>query len=291
MSDTPENDPTDDGNGQAEQARPEAAAPTPEAYAGQPPKTASAAPVAEAAEAEPAGTGEVDAARPDDAPGDGLAEDEADDARARRADEALHRAKATVEALLLATDDPVEPSTLQKVLAETDDALVRRAIETLRLDYSGPYRGIHLVEVAGGLQFRTNPDYHGPILALYETRPKKLSRAALETLAIIAYRQPLTRAEVEEIRGVDCSGVIRTLQDHDLVEVVGQLDDIGRPNIYGTTPKFLEFFGLEHLSDLPTLDADELEALEEMYAEELAELEADGEPEGSAEPPGSESEA
>ncbi|MFW5965878.1 MAG: SMC-Scp complex subunit ScpB [Persicimonas sp.] len=183
------------------------------------------------------------------------------------------RVRAVVEALLFASDEPLAENAITEALPDVDADQVNQAIENLRLEYSGTHRGIHLAEVAGGFQLRTNPDFKDHVLDLYESRPRKLSRAAMETLAIIAYQQPLTRAEVEEIRGVDCSGVIRTLGEHDLVETIGRLDDLGRPHIYGTTERFLEFFGLESLEDLPSLDESDLEDLEEMYAEELAEAE------------------
>lgn len=183
----------------------------------------------------------------------------------------LDEVKAILEALLFASDTPLDKRTLYKCLDEPAQADIDRALEQLRLEYSGTHRGIHLAEVAGGVQLRTNPDLKDHILQMYEARPRKLSRAAMETLAIVAYQQPLTRADIEEIRGVDCSGVIGTLEDHQLVETIGRLDDLGRPHIYGTTARFLEFFSLDSLADLPTLDASELERLEEMYAEELQE--------------------
>ncbi len=183
-----------------------------------------------------------------------------------------NKVKAILEAIFFASDDPLTLKTLEKCLPEVEGDLVKRALENLRLEYGGTHRGIHLAEVAGGFQMRTNPDFKDHILEMYEARPRKLSRAAMETLAIVAYQQPLTRADVEEIRGVDSSGVIRTLEDHDLVKTIGRLDDLGRPHIYGTTERFLEFFGLDTLSDLPALDESELESLEEMYAEELEEF-------------------
>jgi segregation and condensation protein B len=186
----------------------------------------------------------------------------------------LDEVKAILEALLFASDAPLDADTLYKCLADLDRVDIDKALEQLRLEYSGTHRGIHLAEVAGGVQLRTNPAFKDHILQMYEARPRKLSRAAMETLAIVAYQQPLTRADIEEIRGVDCSGVIRTLEEHQLVETIGRLDDLGRPHIYGTTERFLEFFSLDTLADLPTLDASELETLEEMYAEELQEPDA-----------------
>lgn len=186
----------------------------------------------------------------------------------------LEKIKGIIEALLFASDEPLDPKTIGNVLTDVGEDVRKRALQHLKLEYSGTHRGIHLAEVAGGYQLRTNPDFKDHILEMYESKPRKLSRAAMETLAIIAYQQPLTRADVEEIRGVDSSGVIRTLEDHELVHTIGRLDDLGRPHIYGTTERFLEFFGLESLADLPTLDESEMQNLEEMYEEELANAEA-----------------
>ncbi|AWV90726.1 SMC-Scp complex subunit ScpB [Bradymonas sediminis] len=190
----------------------------------------------------------------------------------------FNRVRATLEALLLASTERLDRAMLLKCLPEEDHPLINGALENLKLEYSGAHRGIHLVEVAGGFQLRTNPAFRDSVRQMYAATPRKLSRAALETLAIVAYRQPLTRADIEEIRGVDSSGVLRTLEEHDLVQTVGRLDDIGRPHILGTTPRFLEFFGLSSLEDLPNLSADELQALDELYADEMA-----GEEEGGSE--------
>ena len=193
----------------------------------------------------------------------------------RKRQEDQRRLEGIVEALLLASEEPLTRNHIEKALPEASQGDINRAIEALKLEYTGGFRGIHLAEVAGGLEFRTNPDFKDHILEMYESRPTKLSRAAMETLAIVAYQQPLTRAEVEEIRGVDCSGVIRTLQDYDLVKTVGRLDDLGRPHIYGTTERFLEFFSLESLEELPMLDEEEMESLDELYRDELESFEAD----------------
>jgi segregation and condensation protein B len=174
---------------------------------------------------------------------------------------------AIIEALLLAANDPMPFTRFLELIPRASELTVHSALEELKLLYDGPYRGMHLVETAGGYRLRTNPAFGETIRAMYETRPARLSRAAMEALAIVAYRQPLTRAVLEEIRGVDCSGVLRTLQEYNLIEVIGQLDDIGRPNLWGTTDYFLEFFGLQSLADLPTLEQSEVEALVEAYAE------------------------
>jgi segregation and condensation protein B len=201
----------------------------------------------------------------------------------RKRQEDQRRLEGVIEALLLASEEPLTRKHIEKALPEPSQADINRAIEALKLEYAGSFRGIHLAEVAGGLEFRTNPEFKEHILEMYESRPTKVSRAAMETLAIIAYQQPLTRAEVEEIRGVDCSGVIRTLQDYDLVKTVGRLDDLGRPHIYGTTERFLEFFGLETLEDLPMLDEEEMESLDELYRDELENIEADAQAESEQE--------
>lgn len=182
----------------------------------------------------------------------------------------FNRVRATLEALLLASSERLERAMLHRCLPEEDHPLINGALENLKLEYSGAHRGIHLVEVAGGFQLRTNPAFRDSVREMYAATPRKLSRAALETLAIVAYRQPLTRADIEEIRGVDSSGVLRTLEEHDLVQTVGRLDDLGRPHILGTTVRFLEFFGLSTLEDLPSLSADELQALDDLYADEMA---------------------
>lgn len=172
------------------------------------------------------------------------------------------RLRAALEAMLFAADEPLPMQTFLDALPEIPPAKVRRTIGQMLLEWTGDARGIHLHEVAGGFQFRTNPTYHDAVGKLFEARPTKLSRAAMETLAIVAYRQPVTKAVVDEIRGVDCGAVLRSLTDFDLVAVIGKADDIGRPNLYGTTRRFLEFFGLSSLTDLPTLADFEMDALE-----------------------------
>ncbi len=169
--------------------------------------------------------------------------------------------RAILESLLLAAREPVPLERLQTVLDDIEPGTVLEALRSLEFEYAGPARGIHLVRVAGGYQFRTNPDFGDRIRIFLESEPVRLSPAAMETLAIIAYRQPLTRAEIEEIRGVNSSGVLNTLREYQLVETIGRLDDIGKPHIYGTTDRFLAFFGLDDLSDLPTLDESEMQSL------------------------------
>ncbi|MBI2336886.1 MAG: SMC-Scp complex subunit ScpB [Deltaproteobacteria bacterium] len=140
-------------------------------------------------------------------------------------------------------------------------AEVKTALDALFEKYrrAGEY-GIELVEVAGGFQFRTKPDLAPWIKLLFKPSPTKLSKPAMETLAIIAYRQPLTRVEVESMRGVDSGAVLKTLLEKDLVKVVGKKDDIGKPALYGTTTYFLELFNLNSIKDIPSLrDLEEIE--------------------------------
>ncbi len=171
-------------------------------------------------------------------------------------------ARTVLESLLLASEEPLSEAELIALLPEFDEGAIRKAIAQMRIDFSGIATGIHMADVAGGLQLRTNPEVHDYVLRLFEAKPSKLSKAAMETLAIVAYRQPVTRAQIDEIRGVDSTGVVKKLTELELVVVVGKMDDIGRPNLYGTTNRFLEFFGLNHLADLPLLDDLEFESLD-----------------------------
>lgn len=160
-----------------------------------------------------------------------------------------------IEALLFGSDAPLSAADLAKVDERLDEDTVQAVIEELRSEYDGTERSFSIYEVAGGYQLLTRPEFVS-VLERYETvpQPARLSAPALEVLAIIAYRQPIGRAEVEEIRGVSSSGVLKTLQDRHLVEAVGRAEGLGRPLLYGTTPKFLEHFGFRSLEDLPRPD-------------------------------------
>jgi segregation and condensation protein B len=158
-----------------------------------------------------------------------------------------------VEVLIFSADRPSSAAQLRKVFPElsaADLAEVVRGINARLLAQDRPYE---IVEVGGGYQFRTRPEYGELIRAARPERPARLSRAALETLAVVAYRQPLTRAELEELRCVDCGAVLKTLLERDLVRIVGRRDTPGRPALYGSTSRFLEIFGLRSLRDLPDL--------------------------------------
>lgn len=160
-----------------------------------------------------------------------------------------------VEALLFASDAPLTAADMARADESLDEDQVEAAIQELRADYDRDGRAFQIYEIAAGYQILTRPEY-APYLERFATVPQsgRLSAAALEALAIIAYRQPIGRAEVEEIRGVASSGVLRTLQDRGLIDVAGRGEGLGRPLLYGTTSRFLEHFGFRSLADLPRPD-------------------------------------
>ncbi|HEX5726117.1 MAG TPA: SMC-Scp complex subunit ScpB [Longimicrobiaceae bacterium] len=162
------------------------------------------------------------------------------------------RASRMVEALLFASEAPLSAAELARADEALDEEVVEAAIAELRAEYDRDERAFDVYEVAGGYQLLTRPEY-APVLERFDTVPAvhRLSGPALETLAILAYRQPVGRAEVEEIRGVGAGGVLKTLQERGLVDVVGRGEGLGRPLLYGTTPFFLQHFGFRTLDDLP----------------------------------------
>jgi segregation and condensation protein B len=160
-----------------------------------------------------------------------------------------------IEALLFASDAPLSAVDMARVDERLDEDTVEAVVQELRAEYELSERSFQIYEVAGGYQLLTRPEFV-TVLERYDTvpQPARLSAPALEVLAIIAYRQPLGRAEIEDIRGVGSSGVLRTLQERSLVEPVGRGEGLGRPLLYGTTSKFLEHFGFRSLEDLPRPD-------------------------------------
>ncbi|HUF24719.1 MAG TPA: SMC-Scp complex subunit ScpB [Vicinamibacterales bacterium] len=161
---------------------------------------------------------------------------------------------ATIEALIFASPDPMSLKQLTKLLDSEPKEDVKAALDAVRERYDRP-GGLQLVEVAGGYQIVTRPELHEWVRRLFHERTtQKLSVAALETLAVIAYKQPVTSPEIAEIRGVNTSGVLATLMDRKLVKIVGRRQVVGRPFMYGTTREFLERFGLNDLSDLPKVE-------------------------------------
>jgi segregation and condensation protein B len=162
-----------------------------------------------------------------------------------------------LEAALFSSAHPVAMSDLKAMVtdAETTADDVTAALHELRRHYDEDGHGVELIEVAGGWQILTRPEYTETIeRAQLAARPQRLSAAALETLAIIAYRQPIGRAEIEEIRGVGCGQMLKSLHERELIEVTGRGEGMGRPLLYGTTPGFLEQFALKHLAELPRAD-------------------------------------
>jgi segregation and condensation protein B len=167
--------------------------------------------------------------------------------------------KRVVEALILAAREPLAAARVAQIVPGLSAARVRELAAELAADYEREGRGFELVEVAGGFQIRTRPELGEWVQRLEQERPARLSRAALETLAVVAYRQPVTRAEVEHVRGVDCGPVLRSLLERHLLRIAGHREVPGRPMLYGTTRRFLELFGLASLEGLPSLrDLDEL---------------------------------
>jgi segregation and condensation protein B len=156
-----------------------------------------------------------------------------------------------IESLLFASDKVLGLAELKRLLGERDGKKVTAAIEALLERRRGS--GIEVVRLANGWHLRTNPEHARWVSKLLAGRPMRLSRAMMETLAIVAYRQPVTRPEVDEIRGVDCGPVLKTLLDRGLVRIIGKKEEVGRPLLYGTTPEFLRVFSLGELSELPTL--------------------------------------
>jgi segregation and condensation protein B len=160
---------------------------------------------------------------------------------------------AVIEALLFASETPLTAERMAEILPDTEKKEIASLLEGLMREYEARGGGICLREVAGGFQFRTRTDLAPWIRKLKAGRPAMLSPAAMETLAVVAYRQPLVKSEIDRIRGVDASGALKGLLDKKIVRIVGRKDVPGKPIIYGTTRKFLEIFNLKELSELPTL--------------------------------------
>ena len=162
--------------------------------------------------------------------------------------------RAVVEALIFASPEPVTPKILYKLLSNESKDAVSAAVNELRLEYLNR-PGLQMVEVAGGYQITTRPELHEWVRRLFHERStQKLSIAALESLAVISYKQPVTALEVTEIRGVNASGVLSTLLERNLIKIVGRKNVVGRPFMYGTTKEFLIRFGLKDLGDLPRIE-------------------------------------
>lgn len=163
--------------------------------------------------------------------------------------------KGIIESILFVSDKPVTIEQLKQVIPEIPPAQIEEILGALKTSYAQNVGGMVISEIAGGYQILSNPSYAGYIRSFYKTRTKeKLSRPALETLAIVAYKQPVSRADIELVRGVNSDGVMAHLLSKALVKIVGRKEVAGRPFLYGTTKEFLEYFGLKSLEDLPKLE-------------------------------------
>ena len=177
--------------------------------------------------------------------------------------------KSALEALLFVSGNPLSMDKLKNIFDEATAEQIDMQLAVLRQDYDDRNAGIMLAEVAGGYQLATRPEHFGWIRKFKTVKVStRLSKPALETLAIVAYKQPITRTEVEAVRGVNIGGIMRNLMERRLVKIVGKKDVPGKPMMYGTTLEFLQYFGLKDLSALPTLkEFQELEAGEEVMEE------------------------
>jgi segregation and condensation protein B len=168
--------------------------------------------------------------------------------------------KPIIEALIFASDTPLTVEKIKQILENVTKKEIDEIIEELQKEYQEQNRGFQMKEVANGYQLRTQTAFSPWLKRLKKTKPFRLTQPTLESLAIIAYRQPITRMEVEKIRGVDSGGVLKTLLDKKLISIVGKKDVPGKPFLFATTKTFLEVFGLENLASLPTLkDIDDLD--------------------------------
>ncbi len=204
----------------------------------------------------------------------------------------LETYKSVVDALIFASDEPLSVQKIKQILdegahEEITTKLVKDIIDEINRDNRDQQRGFFLQEVAGGFQYRTRPNYANWVKKLRKSKPFRLTQSTLETLAIIAYRQPIIRAEIDKIRGVDSGGIIKNLLERNLIKIMGRKNIAGRPYLLGTTKRFLEVFGLEKLADMPSLkDLEELDGaqlpsiLQETAPENIIEI--DDSEEGAA---------
>ncbi|MBD3272478.1 MAG: SMC-Scp complex subunit ScpB [Elusimicrobia bacterium] len=163
--------------------------------------------------------------------------------------------KNILESLFFITDNPLSLNKLTTIIPEATKVVLAELIAELRHDYETKNSGLYLAEIAGGFQLASRPQYAEWVKKLYKDRiTYRMTKSALETLSIIAYKQPVTRAEIETVRGVDVSGVLETLLERRLIKICGRKEVIGRPILYGTTHEFLKFFGLNDLSDIPDIN-------------------------------------
>ena len=167
--------------------------------------------------------------------------------------ENIEKIKSIIEALLVVSEKGLSKEELTGAVSFTDIKDIEEGVSCLKEDYNSPERAFNIAEIGGRYRIVTKPEYMPWINNLYKKDIDRMTAPSLETLAIIAYKQPATRAEVENVRGVNAGGVIKTLLEKELIQVKGRRDVVGRPLVYGTTEKFLEIFGLNSLNDLPIL--------------------------------------
>lgn len=184
----------------------------------------------------------------------------------------MEKIKAIIEAMIFASDTPLAPEKIRAVFPDMEKTDIREIIGQLAAEYDEREGGIVLQEVAGGFQFRTHAELGQWVKKLKTTKPHHLSPQALETLAIVAYRQPVVKSEIEAIRGVDVGAPLKSLLDKKLVRMVGRKDVPGKPIIYGTTKRFLEVFNLKDIMDLPNIrELKELHQQQELLIEQVEE--------------------
>lgn len=182
----------------------------------------------------------------------------------------MNELKSLIEALIFVSPTPLS---LKKIIEVAGESFPHKDIEAallrLQSEFDTPERGIYLQEVADGFQFRTKPRFSEWIKKLKKIGPSRLGRAALESLAIIAYKQPITKGEIEHLRGVEVDGIVRSLLEKNLIRILGRKEVPGRPILYGTTQRFLELFELKDLSSLPSLE--EIRALSDELSDDETE--------------------
>ena len=167
----------------------------------------------------------------------------------------LQEAQAIIESLLFVSDRPLPASKLESLVEGLDRPMLYECIQSIRNRLDGSHSPIEVREVGGGFQLATRPKYAPWIRKLHGVKEESaLSKAALETLAVIAYKQPITRAEIEAIRGVNVTGLLKTLLERRLIKIAGHANAVGKPMLYRTTPEFLVYFGLKNIQDLPSMD-------------------------------------
>lgn len=187
-----------------------------------------------------------------------------------------------IEALLIAAGEPISLGKIKGILKDPTVKEIKYALEILNAFYDQTKRSFHILEIAGGYQIYTRPEHSENISKLFNIRESKLTQSALETAAIVAYKQPTTKSEIEEIRGVSSDSPLKTLMDRNLIKITGRGEGPGRPVLYGTTNEFLRYFQLNSLSQLPPMEEISLFNYDQLNSEDYSE---DTQDEASPKPP------